>query len=324
MARILITGMTAAQTSPATAQANNSYAWRLLQRLESAGHDVTIATRGYYPEYDAVLVGIAPVLSMGANYGFAALNRLSSHFNSSNIVFFVDAPLPGQITASIKSILKNPDQMLKPIFAKRREAPQDHHDVEIYLGILSLLAEGDNWPPTLYPALPWSSSWPTGLPEGITGILPLNLDGMYPQGAFGAYKRLDYWVSNDPLSKWVGQITPTLSYGVAPIKVKKFSTYHQNLTRMAQMTGTLISPDKNGDVWWSPDILGSLNTRTPVATEWRISQELSEAWGTLPGAIEEMTAYEREQLAETQRIDYLSALPSPEEAINTLEWVLGV
>jgi ssDNA-specific exonuclease RecJ len=65
-------------------------------------------------------------------------------------------------------------------------------------------------------------------------------------------------------------------------------------------------------------IMMALNSQTPIVTEWRETLEFSQNWAQLAPNIEHMQPDERYVVAKLQKQDYLDAIPTREEALETL------
>ena len=102
MAHVLITGMTASQASPASLKRFRSFGGLVADVLLQSGHSGVIAPlAGNLDQYDSILVGLAPILSLGANNAYTALRLIDllTSQNDPRLRFFVDAPTPAHITA---------------------------------------------------------------------------------------------------------------------------------------------------------------------------------------------------------------------------------
>jgi hypothetical protein len=108
------------------------------------------------------------------------------------------------------------------------------------------------------------------------------------------------------------------------MKANKFAKDDQVKYLMSTMLGSLIAPQRDDHTWWTPRYVQSLEVGTPVATEWRDSQNLSPHWAVLPGTIEQMTEPERFQLAELQMQTYLNAIPTAAQAADMIRYHFGI
>jgi hypothetical protein len=336
MSKILLTGMTAGHTSPNANKRTATFTQQLFDTLTQAGHTVTWAQpthqwdSAYLDTYDAVLVGVAPVLSVASNHAYGALSVIEHLFYDPRLVLFLDAPVPAQITASLVSITNNPDRLIKAFFHRRPDWQwaQELGLARIYTAV-ELLLHGE-WPKTIYPDLPWSDSrpdWLKWMPFGlIDSAVGINLDGVNLSDPLQNRppEQLDYWLSETVKSPWLDKLMPSLTYGVNPMKLTRGATDKIVSSNLSAMTGAIIPPQKDGVVWWTPRIMQALHVGTPVVTEWRESQLISPHWGVLGGTIEDMDAQARYELAMKQRSAYLSSNYDHISATKNLERVLNI
>lgn len=334
MAKILITGMTASQYGTADKR-TKTFAGQMRKLLAEQNHTVEHVqpdiswTRDTLAHYDVVLIGLAPILGMGSAHSYGALHMIYLLQDDPRLRLFIDAPVPTNVGASLRSVLKNPDQLTKPFHAKR---PNFHWASsggrDSLLDAVSGLVHG-NTAPILYPMLPWAqddTDWHLQMPDAMFGnFIGLNLDGAdsitvnKPE-----VKLLEYWATDNVRSKWVENITRRLSFGVGPMKTEKFSKDEDVSRRMSWMVGSLIAPQRDGRTWWTPRYLQSLAVGTPVATEWRESFQIGSSWSVLPQTIEDMSVAQRIHLAREQAEAYLACVPVWELASYTLESAVGI
>ena len=103
MSRILITGMSAPQYSEALNRKTLGFAGAIKIALEQAGHTVTQKepdTRWVlrdFTQYDVILVGLSPLVSISSNGVYGTLHTIKLMQNSGKIIYFVDAPEPSKI-----------------------------------------------------------------------------------------------------------------------------------------------------------------------------------------------------------------------------------
>lgn len=339
MSTVLLTGMTAAQASPAANKRTRSFAAQLNDALVQGGHTVTWAhpeidwDDRYFDSYDAILVGVAPVLGLASNRSYGALKALETLFYDPRLTLFIDAPNPAQITASLTALENDPSRLIKDFFAKR-----DGYTWAKSVGEARLLTSLDylgfrDWPTTLYPKMPWADTrpdWFDWMPIGfIDSAVGVNLDALHSHEIDSFVRQhklggntLDFWVSETMQSAWLNKLLPNLTYGVQLMKSHRGEDDSLVMYGMIDMTGSIIPPQKDGVTWWTPRYIQSLVTGTPVITEWRDSHLLAPEWGVLGGTIEDMDAQSRLHLAKRQLDTYLGAIPDHDTAITQLMQLL--
>ena len=113
MSKILLTGMTAPQSSLKSNLRNISFSYAMYSALIDAGHEVEWVdpkidiTKKELESYDSVLVGIAPITSLSANKMYGALNIINLMWGSKKLTLLADAPNISQISTTLRSIKNN-------------------------------------------------------------------------------------------------------------------------------------------------------------------------------------------------------------------------
>lgn len=333
MSNVLITGMTASHTSEATNQRTMSFAGVVSRALVSDGHTVTIGapdmrwTFDDIARYDSVIVGVAPITSVTASNAYGGLHVIDLLWSDPRLTLMVDAPRPLQISASLRSVVGTPDNLVKPFYAKRRGYvdASDPGEKARLLETARRLLENE-WPTTIYPSLPWhdASTVRSQFPQGATSLHGINLDALLISGNPPSTQetRAAQWVADDPKSAWVQKLAPTISNQVVGMKEDPRQGDEDVSKRIGQSLGSLITSHREG-TWWTYRIVQSLNNGTPVATDWREASTIGSSWGVLPSAIESLRHSDTENLAWTQLEEYAKSIPSREEAVDSLKTIIG-
>ena len=332
MGNILITGMSAPQYSPKSNARTASFASQLDKTLTGAGHVVTwthpkIDWDGrYFDAYDAILIGMSPVLSVTANHGYGALKAIQSLFYDPRLTLFIDAPNPAQITASLNAVSADYTRLCKDFFAARDgfEWANQPPGERVLIEVIKLLRT-QTWPPTLYPSMPWADwtdpEWFQWMPFGFgESAVAVNLDGLMMSPPNNQpTPRSHLWAVDDLKSPWAARIAANVTYNFVPLKPKRFAKDSDVSAVLAKCTGTLLVPQKDGITWWTPRLIQSLIVGTPVVTEWRDSKLLGPEWAVLASTVEDLDDTQRILLAEHQLIAYLAAIPFGTRAVTDLE-----
>lgn len=333
MTNILITGMTSGHTSHTTNSRCIGYAGLMQKALEAGGHTVTLANPSvawdsdYFDAYDAVVVGLAPLGSLGSNRAYGALSAVETLFGSSKLKLFIDAPEPALIGSSIRSAYANPSSLYKSIFSRRVDfevAQQPGNERRINRAV-ELLAE-EIWPTTLYPKLPWQgSSWKLSLPFGaVDSLTGVNLDShiLLPSMITNKTGRHELWSADSSKSTWTSKVARGLVSPVVPLTGGISRSDSTIKIQLRQGSGVLISPYKRGGTWWTPTFAHAMATTTPIATD-ETSILIGDSWGHLAAGIEAMTPDERQDLAVAQRADYLRTILSADDATYHLSSIVN-
>lgn len=326
MSKIFLTGMTAPQASPSANIKSLSFAGLLNKVLTSAGHEVTWASPSVYmteaslEKFDAVLVGVAPIGSVGANRVYGALSVINNLKNSNKLTLFVDTPNPSQIEPSLKSVITNPDSLIKPFFSYRKEYSNVIADKDLLGSVISgveYLYQND-WVTTIYPELPWKNSIRicNNAKKNLVGV---NLDSHIITSPSGDFDRRPKWCIDTLSTNWSKSTVSTLVLPNSLMKWNKAWTDGQVEEQISRSIGAIISPDKKDGTYWSYRFIQSLNTNTPVVTDWKESYVLGDAWNILATNIESMSQEKRDLIATAQREIYLAKIPSKQSAVEILQ-----
>ena len=324
LSKILITGMTSSHTSESANAKSLTFAGVLSSVLQQNGHEVVQEqpnvswTTQDLDQYDTVLVGISPITSISSNYVYGALSAIDVLLDTGKLKLFIDSPEPTRITSSLRAIAKTPDNLTKPFYSYRKGFSHATMPAmaENLLDVINMLLE-DEWPTTLYPALPWDSKDRVikQLPQGAENALaPTNLDAylISTQEVIDVEKR-DKWVVDSYATNWVKTTASTLSHPIIPMKWNKGWDDKQVENQIASAIGSLVSPNPSG-TWWTYRYIQSMNMKTPVATDWRESGAIDASWMYLASRIEDMSLEDQHELSSTQMSAYLANVPNRRDA----------
>ncbi len=332
MGKVLITGMSAPQVSSSANKRALSFAAVLNTALLESGHSVTWGdpnidiNNAAIKKFDVIFVGISPLTSLGANRAYGALATIASVLESEpeKLRLFIDAPNVSQIEVSLKALAASPESLVKPFYSYRKDYEKVAADVKLQEKLLSVVNKllTEPWPITIYPKLPWQ------LDEDVTRNLPdvaaksvrgVNLDAYLLTQPKVSEERVDKWTTSDAKSGWHKKLIKTVALPCSPMRITKGSTDVDTEAQIARSIGAIVAPDKKQDTWWSYFYIQALNTATPVVTKWQDSQRIGSSWTVLAATIEDMSASERLQLAEMQRVAYEAHTTDKLEAIRLLE-----
>jgi hypothetical protein len=328
MTKVLITGMTASQSSSVYSERSATFVGSIARALRERGVTVDWQVPNMdnreIMAYDKVLVGIAPVLSLAANRSFSALALVEALWDSDKLTTFIDAPEPGKIHASLRSVNKAPESLTKSLYSRRAGysaiATDKTHASKIARIVETLTHE--SWRKTLVPVLPWSivDKSLAGLPQNVSSsCVGINIDSFIVDKLHGdSTTRYNQWVVENENTKWIKNSTKVLVYPSVPAKTKRAQGDAAVLENMSSSAGVLIGPHDDKVLWWSSRFAQAMNTRTPVATEWRDSQAIGDAWAHLASGIEEMNLEDRYELSTAQRSQYIESIPNKQQVTDTL------
>lgn len=312
--------MTAPQSSRRLGLTSTSFASILYDLLMDSGCDVSWQdaqgtwTIDDLAKYDAVILGIAPILSLSANKAYSILSLIDTLKDDKRLLLFIDAPEPAKVYASLKSASKDYNtRLFKPFYSKRKDYNTEAIASKVATAIEHLLSK--KWPTILCPMLPWDTnqSISNNLPEVMsTSIVGVHVDACYLLG--GAQlatnsRRAMHWTAESPRSAWTVDVAKNLMYPHIAIKTGKISSDTVSINAISNGIGMLFSPHGDKKTWWSPRVRQALYTLTPVVTEWRLAGAIGSAWTHLAAGIEEMSHIDRYELAVVQREQYNNSLP---------------
>jgi hypothetical protein len=318
--KILITGMTAQQYSPAVATRSLSFAGILTQVFMKLGYDVDFTEPStawddvILSQYSHVLVGIAPPLSVTANGTYGALSIISRLSGSDKLTLFIDAPEPWKIFANIRAIEKNDHTLFKSFYAKRKgykTVTESSSERDRVVQAITSLGTSQ-WPTTLFPALPWNgnASEFAGVPENAArSMTAVYVDSLLVSNDTNFNSaRTKRWVVENDSTKWTKDTLQTLATPSLSTREHKIRTSDDLYNAMSSSTGALVGPHGDKMTWWSIAFSHALNASTPIATDWRASRVIGNAWDHLASGIDEMTPIDQYELAVTQKIQYIQSL----------------
>jgi hypothetical protein len=326
--QILMTGTTSPQASSALNARSLSFTGAVANALTANGHTVSLMepeiawTTKDLAAYDSVIVGVAPFTSVAANHAYASLRALNTLWGDPRLRLLVDAPRPMQIGASLRSLAATPDNLTKAFYARRKNyrlACEPETLAELRHAVTRLLDE--QWPTTLYPSLPWHS------PGEVRDQVQENAQNSLVGIAIDAFlvsdvppmirPRQQRWLSDELKATWTQRLLPTLGHDVEPTRKSTNQTDEDVSKRLAESTGTLVAPTREG-TWWSPRHIQSLNNGTPIATDWRTAGRIGSAWEVLPSAVEDLTDEGKIDLAWSQLESYMKHTQTPDEVSAVL------
>jgi hypothetical protein len=334
--KILLTGMSSAHTSSKVHAKTFGFFGALHEALTSAGHDVSWIVsdinwdKDYLETYDSIFVGVMPPTSVSAHRSYGALNVIDLMFSSEKLNLVVDTQQYWLIEPSLKTIVSNPDQLIKEFNQKRYQyvlACNPKNLAKLVSACNKLLTM--EWPKTVYPELPWSDekSIVANLPPGaMSSLVGFNFDEKYIIKSFSnPVDRQNTFLSDDPSNPWVLSVSKTIESKVLPIRPSKAHGDSDTVEALTGAIGALIPPQKRGGgTWWSFLYVHSMNTHTPVVTEWREAQSVSPQWGILASTLETMDQYQRHLISLEQKLTYLSSISKYEDSIKKLNNLINL
>lgn len=329
--------MTSPQSSKRLNNKSLSFAGAISKVLELNGHHVDWAapsvnnTRKEYEKYDAILIGVAPPLSVTANKAYGVLRLIDLLHSDSRLTLFVDSPNMASISANLRAIEKDKSRLFTSFYSLRKEYEAVVINMKAKNSVLSAIEflTNEQWPTTLVPTTPWSSIQDVSIALGdnaATSVVGVCVDSLFVEPFIklfhGDKKRR--WLLNAEKTKWAEATLHSLVLPHAAMKKKRSDDDESVFARMQSSFGVLISPEDNGTISWSYRWVQALNAGVPVASDWKITSTIGQAWSHLAAGIEEMSEIDRYELSVLQRHEYASSIPSKDTVTSTIQRNLGV
>lgn len=335
MKKVLVTGMTAQHCSVRAHGRSASFSGLLADSMTSAGWTVDMVEPSMQwqtpdlDDYDAVLVGLAPLTSTAAHRAYGALSVLDRLGDDTRVSVLLDAPEPYKVAASLRAVLKDTSKLTKSFYIKRSEYEQACKPTEqerLLRTVDKLL--NNQWPRTVYPALPWSTD--EMLTKQVANTVASEKHGVCPDALIFARtvkpdsEHYPVWAATAMHTDWVLEVKHHLRQPVVPAKAHAKANDDEVVRRLSNATGTLATTYRQATPWWTTRVAQSLAVHTPVVTDWRYSVGLGESWAMLAAAVESMGRLERHELALRQRTSYIQGVPDPTVLQQKIAMAVGL
>lgn len=325
--RILLTGSTSSHVSARKNAIMPTFMGQINKALSYAGHDVlwtepsVTMSYEFVEEFDSVIVGVAPPNSTSAHRIYGALSVIDHAHKAGNLRLVVDAPDPKRVWAGIRAIHNKPEELIKEFYTKRKEYrkaenPEVFERLKSSIDFLYL----EQWPTTVFPMFPWMG-FPSVSSEiertDNSNLVGLNFDEeILSTKSFPSSQGNDYWVADNMTSVWTRNIEKTINSPVIAMSDSKRETAEVVMNRLSSSIGCLVSVYSKGSPWWSVSLSQALHRQIPVVTDWRLSQSVGDSWTVLAHSIEDMNSNSRAMLANSQKEEYLKAVPSWKDSVE--------
>jgi hypothetical protein len=333
MSKIFLTGMTAQHASVKANTKNLSFAGALCKALGKAGHEVTWAdpsvfmSRKSLEQFDAILVGVAPPTSLGANRIYGSLSVIDLMKDSSKLHLFVDSPNKSQIEVGLRALMSDKDKVVKDFYSYRKEFMSVKSDVEILNRVLSGLdyLYEQEWATTLVASLPWTTHESIKLaPNAKKNLKLINLDALLIQELGNPpVDRVEKWVTESQ-TKWSDGVASALTNPCVKMRWNKGWDDAQVMDQICRSIGAIIPPDKKDGTSWNYRYVQAVASKTPVVTDWKDSIKIGESWAILAPVLDTMNQSGRDFLALAQNESYLTAIPKVSKSLEILESALKI
>ncbi len=319
--KILFTGMASHHIKPSS---NVTFFRTLSERVETfstvewAAPSVTW-TEDYLNQYDYVVVGMTPPTSLSANKAYGALHTINVLYDSPKLVLVLDHPQLWQYKHGFNSIDADPLSLFTNFYSKRREfsLAKGSYLESISGAVNKLLTK--KWPKTIYPSLPWASSRNIDKLLGFLAeesLIPVNLDSFLITKDEVIDKKVgSVWVSDQPKSRWLSDLSKLLTRPVEPISLNKKLPDSEAFESIKNSFGLLLVPQERGvGVWWSYRLIQALNSNTLVLSDWKETFKLGPEWSVLGYDLESQAKEDIINIAKLQKESYLNNISTKEDS----------
>lgn len=335
MSKVAITGTTSHHSSSQVNERSLSFPGAIRSILKFHGHDVDFVdpkvqmTKKHFKEYDSIIVGVSPPLSVTANKAYGALSVINLLGGDDRLRFFVDTPNVWSITANVRAIKKDFSAITKSFYSKRlgyKELMSDEKVRKNVQGGVDFLFSSE-WPVTLYPAMPWSSdSEVLDSVSSVEKVVGVHVDSHYVRHEIpdiNAQKQ-KRWAADTAKSKWAVSTTSSLRFPHVTMRQSKVANDSDVAEVIARSIGALISPLEDGRIWWNFRWAQAMNSSTPIASDWRTTSKIGSSWSHLAAGIEELSHIDMYELSVSQKAEYIDSTPSQDTVRKLLEGALGI
>ncbi len=332
--KVLITGATSRQTNPKKNAGDVMFSWLMGAALESAGHEVELRRPNIeedLDEYDHVFVGLTPLHGLGASSAYGSLSAILRGWGDpSRLSLYIDDPDVIKVSGGIRTMRTNPERLMKPFFAYRRE-----YDIAVSKEWSPWLREGvdkldtEEWPRLIVPMHGWAdaeAAYAKRVPQAAGRIVGLDLSTFLPTyPCERGNVREQYWIYEDRVeSKWRRQVQTRFDvrrwgkdspHGRRPHDVKLVEAYSEAWGVMA--------PPSDPAGWWTSRMGYAAQAGAVYCTKWQDLQALGDDYTWLPYQVEELTPKERDELADRQREIFYANSTKRDTVVSTLEDIVG-
>lgn len=279
-------------------------------------------TKEYLNSYDQIIFGFLPPTSLSANKIFGAMNVISLMFDSPKLRVIVDSPQIWQYKNSIAAFLRDPNILFGNFYSKKENYQAALKNKKLIEKASAHLMVSE-WPTIFYPGLPWNSDEKIASNLGFGSkekVVGLSVDALLIDPEVPRIGRKDVWAVENSKNSWFQSAQKGLAFPHESTKERRKTDDSYAMSLIQNSVGLILPPqERNLITWWNYRLIQALNTYTPVVTRWEETKNFNQTWSMLGYQIEDMTSSQRQVLASTQRNVYLEALPSADEATQTIK-----
>jgi hypothetical protein len=317
--RILVTGCTGQQCGRGTLIKYEAVSTVFARGLRLAGAEVDHAAFSAIKspgEYDAILLGLVPFYSVAGHFVNSALFCLSYALDHGiPLVVYVDDWRFYQLFSNLKSIGKNPQQLVKPFFKGRDMHAEAVEDLDNLAALVDML-HTKPWPVTLVPAFSWGDharlkAQLLNSPDVVfADISALAEEHPAPEPPV---KRERGWVLGTVSNQleWLDGLNltwPVHHFGGKASRATAKLSEAELVRKYFENAGVLSPPYEKilGTGWWRNRFVHAARSRAILLCDPGEAPELGPAYDLSAEAVERMTALDLAALSAEQRDIFFS------------------
>lgn len=330
MSRYLVTGMTSRQANPDASVKDVTFAWLLTEALRHQGHEVEHRNPDVtedLSDFDHVFVGLAPLHGLGANRMYGALAAILRAWPEAKLSLYTDDPDMNKVTGGIRTMVTNPDRLVKPFFAYKLQhdiAQQPEYKEWLSAGVAML--NDTPWPRLIVPGFAWSSPYEhynSRVPHAEGRIYFLDLTPFLPGEEMEPSENPEQrWVTEaKKKNKWFQRTHPQLPVarlGTPKSGADERRPHDEMLLKLYNDSQGVLHPPVDPAGFWHSRIGYAAKAGTVFTTRWQDVQMLGDAYTVLPATVDDLTSEDRLNLIGLQRSILESVTPSKDEAAQSI------
>lgn len=330
--RVLVTGMTKQHVGGGTQLKYEPVADLVAKGIKLLLHDVDhrrVNIGEDLTEYDLVVVGIVPPLSVATNYLHSALWTIwECERLHVPLAFFVDDWQFPSITSKLGTVSRDSGHLTKPFFAGRPDHQWAVDNVGVEMAVVDRLLNRD-WPATIIPAFTWGDH------EVLTSRLPRAphtfvfdpsvLARPYEVTQRPPSERARRWVLGtvSDQRKWLETVKgdwPVEHFGGRASKAAQ-GLSEADLVQMYAFSWGVMSPPYSailGTGWWRNRLVYAARTHSVLLCDRREAPQLGDAYQLNTVMVEELDDERLRELGDWQARELLTRQMTPGEIGDVL------
>ena len=342
--KVLFAGYTSQQVGGRIMLGYASLPEMYMQVLTDAGHECVMKklTPGEdISEYDAMIVGQAPLHSLGAYYLYPTLEAITRARESKvALLFSLDDWQLSNLMSGVRTLNKNTDRLFKgqrgqkgnddpaTLVYKKDRAWAVQPDIRPRIESVVRAMEDRPWPPTIVPRFNWGNAELIKEKVPTRELIELDMSPYctdYSTVIPSDSERSAQWVLGTLAlyEKWVDKLD--LSWHVAmyggPVRKSPYPRVPESelLDVYAHSWGTMAAPYPHaGSGWYRHRYVHAMRTRCVMLVDEKDGEHIGPSWTVKPSEIEGMNQRQLRELADAQYVEQGKLMSTKEEVQTKL------